>query len=128
MQSVAGPSRPQEYNPVPPATNVDNASASGTVDGPGHNRPAQKKVCDELETVNKKIADFHVVKQTIGLSDDNEKQLKDLMNQKTELEKRLHRLISIQNAQKKFRSTEKRKMEELVLKYPEVGRKHKSKG
>ena len=60
VQSVGGPSRPQEYNPVPPATNVDNAS--DTVDGPGHCRPAQKIVCDDLESVKKKIDDFHIVK------------------------------------------------------------------
>ena len=69
---------------------MDNASASGTVDGPGHNRPAQKKVFDELETVNKKIADFHVVKQTIiGLSNDNEKHLKDSRGD-TKVNRKLH--------------------------------------
>ena len=104
-------------------------NVSGTLDGPKYDTPAQKKIREEIDGVNKKISDYHVVKQTIGLSLDHEKKLKELIKEKTELEKKVKKLVSLQKAQIKFRKNEKRKHEELVQKYPEATRmKQKSKG
>ena len=125
VQSATGPSQPQEPDRV-----VDiSDNVSGTLDGPKYDTPAQKKIRKEIDGVNKKISDYHVVKQTIGLSLDHEKKLKELIKEKTELEKKVKKLVSLQKAQIKFRKNEKRKHEELVQKYPESTRmKQKSKG
>ena len=125
VHSATGPSQPQEPDWV-----VDISDKfSGTLDGPKYDTPAQKKIREEIDGVNKKISDYHVVKQTIGLSLDHEKKLKELIKEKTELEKKVKKLVSLQKAQIKFRKNEKRKHEELVQKYPEATRmKQKSKG
>ena len=87
VQSVAdaaGPSQPQEPDCVPAVDNAELVSA--TLDGPQYSTPAQKKVIEEIECINKKIADFNVVKQTVGLSFDHEKKLSKRQNWKRNLE------------------------------------------
>ena len=57
--------------------------------------PVQSNINKELDTVNKKIANFIVVKDTIGLSEETKKQLDLLMKNKSDLEKKLNRLVSL---------------------------------
>lgn len=65
--------------------------------------PVQSNINKELDTVNKKIANFIVVKDTIGLSEETKKQLDVLMKTKSDLEKKLYRLVSVQKAQQNYK-------------------------
>ena len=65
--------------------------------------PVQSNINKELDTVNKKIANFIVVKDTIGLSEETKKQLDVLMKTKSDLEKKLNRLVSVQKAQQNYK-------------------------
>ena len=90
--------------------------------------PVQSNINKELDTVNKKIANFIVVKDTIGLSEETKKQLDVLMKTKSDLEKKLNRLVSVQKAQQKHRTNKKLKLEQLYQACPEAALKPKPKG
>lgn len=90
--------------------------------------PAQIFVKEKLSDTERKIADFHIVQKTVGLSDEHKRELKTLIDLKVNFEKKLRRLYSNQKASKKQRIKKRKAMEELVQSYPEAAKKLKSKG
>ena len=61
--------------------------------------PVQRNTKEELSKTEKRIADLHIVKSSVGLSEIHAKELTSLVQKKADLEKKIKRLKSLQAAQ-----------------------------
>ena len=84
--------------------------------------PAQILVNEELTNTKKKIADFHVVQNTVGLSNDHKKELKALIDLKMSLEKKLNRLKINQRAAMRKRAKKRKAIDDIVQSHPQRDR------
>ena len=121
--SSSGPSTDQQAPPQ-----LDEIETPPDADNSTADAPAQIKLNEELSQAAKKIADFHIVQRTVGLSNVHKKELNTLINLKQSLEKKMKRLVINQKAQQKQRVKKRKAMEELVQSNPEAAKKLKSKG
>ena len=71
---------------------------------------------------------MHVVKTTVGLSDTHIKELSSLVQKKSELEKKIKRLESLQTAQQKHRDKKKKMLSQLKVSHPEAAERLKTPG
>ena len=89
---------------------------------------AQQKAISELAEVEKNIADLYVVKRTIGLSNDNKKNLDSLCKSKKGLENKLKRLRDNAKIKSNKRAQTKKKLKNIVKLHPELAQTIKSQG
>ena len=90
--------------------------------------PAEILIKEKVSETEKKIANFHIVQKTVGLSDEHKKELKTLIDLKLLSEKKLKKLQSDQKSQKKKRLKKRKAIDELVRCYPEAAKKLKTNG
>ena len=80
--------------------------------------PAQQAANQELLETSKRIADLHIVKNSVGLSETHKEELATLIKKKAELEKKIKRLKSNQVSALKLRQKRKRALTELQVSHP----------
>lgn len=90
--------------------------------------PAQLATNKELADTNKRIADLNIAKSTVGLSDIHKAELESLIKKKSELEKKMKRLQSLQIAQQRHRNKRKKALGELQVSHPDAAKRLKVAG
>ena len=90
--------------------------------------PVQRNTKEELSKTEKRIADLHIVKSSVGLSEIHAKELTSLVQKKADLEKKIKRLKSLQASQQKLRDKKKKLLGELKVSHPEAAERMKTSG
>ena len=88
--------------------------------------PAQQAANKELLDTSKRIADLHIVRSSVGLSEQHKKELTTLIKKKTDLEKKIKRLKSNQISSQKLRDKRKRALTELEVSHPDAAKRLKT--
>ena len=104
-------------------TTLENSSSE--IAKSSFNTPKQNEILNDISVVEKKIADFYIIKSMVGLSNDHERELQSLINSKISLEKKLKLLQVNQASKKRQRIQNKRTLSDLKNTYPEAAKKLK---
>lgn len=110
--------------PSPTPENL-STSVEQTSENKSIRTPVQNMFLNEINEVEKKISDFYIIKNKVGLSKEHESELKSLINSKISLEKKVKTLQVNQASKKKQRNQKKRALEDFKNTNPEEAKKLK---